>query len=171
MASQLCFCSITLLCPVCISVLCLLYTLHHIHLMQPSSTMHLSSCTLPPCSHLNPPHDNNNHLFFVHHSYSTCAPYACNIHNASTCTLRAKFLCNLSALSNHHHGSSTSLVIFHHVSSITGCSAEISQPLWQLRLLILFGAVELMPYVSVIVFNAHPYINPPNNHLTSLDED
>jgi hypothetical protein len=68
-------------------------------------------------------------LFSVPCIYSFCASCACNIRNASACTLRAKFLCNLSALSDHHRDSSASLVIFHHASSITGCSAEISQPL------------------------------------------
>jgi hypothetical protein len=170
MAYQPCCCYVTLLCPVCISVFFLLYTLRHIPLMQPSSTMHLSSCALPPCSHLNPPHDNNSHLFFVHHSYSTFAPCACNIHNASACTLRAKFLHDLSALSDHHRDSLASLVVFYHASSITGCSAEISQSLWQLRLLVFFGTVELMPSVSVTDFNAHPSVNPSKNHLSSLGE-
>jgi hypothetical protein len=134
MAYQPYCCSVTLLCPVYISVFCLLYTLHHIPLMQPSSTMHLYSCSLPPCSHLNPPHDNNPHLFFVHHSYSTCAPCACNIHNASACSLRAKFLRNLSALSDHHRDSSASLVIFHSFN-ITVCCTEIPQLLWQFETL------------------------------------
>ena len=84
-------------------------------------------------------------LFSVPCIYCLCASCACNIRNASTCTLCAKFLCNLSALSDHHHDSSSSLVIFHHASSITGCSVEISQPLWQLRLIVFFGTVELMP--------------------------
>jgi hypothetical protein len=118
----------------------LLYSLHHVPLMQPSSSVHLCSCALPPCSHLNFPQDNNNHsnsnsnnnplLFSISCIYSFCASCACNICNASACTLRAKFLRNLSGLSDHHRDSSSSLVIFHHASSITGCSAEISQPLW-----------------------------------------
>jgi hypothetical protein len=174
MAYQPDCCSVTLLCPVCISVFCTPLALsvllpfilsapypfnatflYHAFLLLRSASL----LTLESSPRQQP------HLFFVHHSYSTCAPCACNIRNASACSLRAKFLHNLSALSDHHRDSSASLVIFHHAFNITGCSAEIPQPLWQLRLLVFSGTVELMPSVSVTGFNAHPSVNPSKNHL------
>jgi hypothetical protein len=154
---------------------CLLYSLHHVPLMQPSSIMHLCSCALPPCSHWNFPHDNNNHnnsnsnnhtsLLCIVYMYRFCASCACNIRNASTCTLHTKFLRNLSALSDHHHDSSASLVIFHHASNITGCSAEISQRLWQLKLIVFSVKVKLTFSVSVTGLNAHPTVNCLHENL------
>jgi hypothetical protein len=128
----------------------------------------------PPSSHMNHLHQQQPQqtptttttlLFSVPCIYSFCASCACNIRNASACTLHAKFLCNLSALSDHHRDSSASLVIFHHASSITGCSAEISQPLWQLRLFVFSVKVELTFSVSVTGLNAHPTVNHLHEHL------
>jgi hypothetical protein len=63
MAYQPCCCSVTLLCPVCISVFCTPLALFvllsfmlsaHSPSMHHSSIMHFYSCALPPCTHLNP---------------------------------------------------------------------------------------------------------------------
>jgi hypothetical protein len=102
MAYQPCCCSVTLLRLVCISVLFIpfhflffshLYSLHHIPLMQPSYSMHLYSCALPPCSPLNPPHNNNLissllHLLIVFvvfvHAIFTMLLHAHSTPNSST---------------------------------------------------------------------------------------
>jgi hypothetical protein len=52
---------------------------------------------------------------------------------------------------------------FSHAFSITGCHAEIPQPLWQLRLFVFSGIVELILSASVTDFNAHPLVNPSKN--------
>jgi hypothetical protein len=59
---------------------------------------------------------------------------------------------------------------FSHAFSITGCHAEIPQPLWQLRLFFFSGMVELILYASVTNFNAHPLVSPSKNHFHSLEE-
>jgi hypothetical protein len=48
---------------------------------------------------------------------------------------------------------------FSHAFSITGCYAEIPQPLWQLRLFVFSGIVELILSVSVTGSNPHPAVN------------
>jgi hypothetical protein len=48
---------------------------------------------------------------------------------------------------------------FAHAFSITGCHAEIPQPLWQSRLLVFSGIVELILSASVTNFNAHPLVS------------
>jgi hypothetical protein len=59
---------------------------------------------------------------------------------------------------------------FSHVFNITGCHAEIPQPLWQSRLFVFSGIVELILSASVTNFNAHPLVSPSKNHLHSLEE-
>jgi hypothetical protein len=59
---------------------------------------------------------------------------------------------------------------FSHAFSITGCHAEIPQPLWQSRLFVFSGIVELILSASVTNFNAHPLVSPSKNRLHSLEE-
>ena len=59
---------------------------------------------------------------------------------------------------------------FAHAFSITGCHAEIPQPLWQLRLFVFSGIVELILSASVTNFNAHPLVSPSKNRLHSLEK-
>jgi hypothetical protein len=111
------------------------YTLYAISLQCTIPQMCISSptfCLLVHTSILL--HNDNPSLFFVLHSYSLCCLCACNIRSASACSLCAKFLHNLSALSDHHRDSSASLVIYHSFS-ITVCYIEIPQPLWQFETL------------------------------------
>jgi hypothetical protein len=49
---------------------------------------------------------------------------------------------------------------FSHASNITGCYAEIPQPLWQLGLFVFSMTVELTFSVLVAGLNAHPAANP-----------
>jgi hypothetical protein len=120
MAYQPCRCSVTLLCSVCISVFCTplaLSVLLTFILSAPypfnATFLYYAFLLLRSASLLTLesfPMTNNPNLFFVPHSYSPCAPCACNIFHASACSLRAKFLHILSALSDHHRDSSASLV-------------------------------------------------------------
>jgi hypothetical protein len=48
---------------------------------------------------------------------------------------------------------------FSHAFNITGCHAEIPQPLWQSRLFVFSGIVELILSASVTNFNAHPLVS------------
>jgi hypothetical protein len=48
---------------------------------------------------------------------------------------------------------------FAHAFSITGCHAEIPQPLWQLILFFFSGIVELILSASVTNFNSHPLVS------------
>jgi hypothetical protein len=116
---------------------CLLCSLHHSPSMYHSSTMHFYFCTLPPCTHLNsPPGDNPFSPPFVFHSSSLCCLCACNIRNASAFSLHAKFLHNLSAMFDHHHDSSASLVVLHSFNIIV-CYIKIPQPPWHFETLCL----------------------------------
>jgi hypothetical protein len=122
MAYQPCRCSVTLLCPVCISVFCTPLALSVLLPFMLSMPISLQ-CTIPllcistPAlcllAHpLNSPPQRQPYLFFVQHSYSLCCLCACNIHNASACSLHAKFLHISSALPHHHRDSSTSSIVF-----------------------------------------------------------
>jgi hypothetical protein len=144
MAYQPCHCSVTLLCLVCISFFCtplalsvllpfILYAPYPFNapfldcafmLLRSASlyTLEFSYTT------------TTTYLFFVQHSYSLCCLCACNLRNASACSLRAKFLHNSSALSAHHRDSSASLVVYH-LFNITVCYTKIPQPLWQFETL------------------------------------
>ena len=139
MAYQPCCCSVTLLCPVYISVFCTPLSLSvllpfMLYAPYPFNAPFLDCAFFLPCSaSLYTPEFSyvvtTTYLFFVSHSYSLCCLCACNIHNASACSLHAKFLHNLSALSDHHCDSSASLVVYHSFN-ITVCYTEIPQPLW-----------------------------------------
>jgi hypothetical protein len=59
------------------------------------------------------------------------------------------------------------LWLFSHTFNITGCYAEIPQPLWQLRLFIFSVTVELTFSVSVTGLNAHPAVHHLHEHLHS----
>jgi hypothetical protein len=48
---------------------------------------------------------------------------------------------------------------FSHVFNITGCHVEIPQPLWQSRLFVFSGIVELILSASITNFNAHPLVS------------
>jgi hypothetical protein len=76
-------------------------------------------------------------------SYSFYAPCACNVHNASTCSHCVHHLHISSALSDYHGNPSASLAVSH-AFNITGCHAEIPQPLWQSRLFIFSVLDELI---------------------------
>jgi hypothetical protein len=119
---QPCRCSVTLLCPVCISVfytpLALSILLHFIlyapypfnatflycsFLLLRSASLHTPEFSCTATTTITP---------FFQHSYSLCCLCACNIHNASTFSLYAKFLHISSALPHHHWDSSTSSAVF-----------------------------------------------------------
>jgi hypothetical protein len=173
MAYQPCRCSVTLLCPVCISVFCThlalsvllhLYSLHHVPSMQPSSAVYFYSCALPPCSHFNPSTQRPQQLQQQWQQQPFSSLY--RVYIASVHLVYAIF-----AILLHAHTapiSSTSRVLcpiimvtlqllwwFSHTFSITGCYAEIPQPLWQLRLFVFSVTVELTFSVSVTGLNAH----------------
>jgi hypothetical protein len=89
-------CSATLRCSVCISVFCTLLVLSVLFPFMLSAPCPFNApfpfCTFlllcsasffTPQSHLN---NNNLDLFFVLHSYSLCAPCACNMHQAPACS-------------------------------------------------------------------------------------
>jgi hypothetical protein len=167
MAYQPCRCSVTLLCPVCISVFCThlalsvllhLYSLHHVPSMQPSSAVYFYSCALPPCSHFNPSTQRPQqlqqqwqqqpHLFSVPCTYSFCAPCTCNVRlplHAHTAPISStsRVLCLIIMVTLQL------LWQFSHAFNITGCYAEIPQPLWQLRLFVFSVTVELILSVSI----------------------
>jgi hypothetical protein len=119
---------------------------------------------------------NNNllDLFFVLHSYSLCAPCACNMHQAPACSPPPTVLhsgvfthtslfhnypiscvprclslfcisCSLSVLCLIIMVTLQLLWRFHpHASIITGCYLEIPQLLWQLRLFVFSVIDELI---------------------------
>jgi hypothetical protein len=156
-------------CPLHFLFFSLLYSLHHIPLMQPSSSMHLSSCALPPFSRLNPPHDNqpNSSLFII-----LIVPKLL-VHAIFPMPLHAHTMPHLLHISSafpDHHNSSASLVVPATRSATLGFFSKTPQPLWQLRLLVFSVTVDLMPSVSVTGFNTHPSVNPYNDHLSLLDE-
>jgi hypothetical protein len=170
MAYQPCRCSVTLLCPVCISVFCThlalsvllhLYSLHHVPSMQPSSAVYFYSCALPPCSHFNlstqrpqqlqQQWQQQPHLFSALCTYSFCAPRACNVCpplHAHTVPISStsRVLCLILMVTLQL------LWPFFHAFSITGCYAEIPQPLWQLRLFVFSVTVELILSLSITSF-------------------
>jgi hypothetical protein len=173
MAYQSCRCSVALLYPVCISVFCAhlalsfllhLYSLHHVPFMQPSSAMYFYSCALPPCSHFNlstqrpqqlqQQWQQQPHLFSTLCTYSFYAPCACNVCISSVCSHRAHILHLSSALPDTHGNSSASLAVSH-AFSITGCYAEIPQPLQQLRLFVFSLTVEIILSLSITSFFFH----------------
>jgi hypothetical protein len=134
--------------------------------MQPSSTMYFYSCALPPCSHFNPSPQHHNNSNSNNNLFSSLY----RVYIASVHLVHAIFSIPL-----HAHTvpiSSTSQVLcviiiatlrllwqFNHAFNITGCYAEIPQPLWQLRLFIFSGIVELILSVSVTGSNPHPAVN------------
>jgi hypothetical protein len=145
MAYQPCRCSVTLLYPVCISVFYtplalsihlpfMLYAPYPFNAPFLNCTfllLHSASLYTPEFSYTM----TTTYLFFVLHSYSLICLCACNICNASACSLCTKFLHNLSALSDHRRDSSASLVIYH-LFSITVCCLSGS-----LRLFVFFVIV------------------------------
>jgi hypothetical protein len=123
----------------------LLCSVLHSRSMPLFSSGHTSSCTSPPssCMH-HPPQQQQPHLFSIPCTYSFCAPCACNMRNTS-----AYSHCVISSTSRVLCLIITTLQLLwwfpprvqHH-----WCSAEIPQPLWQLRLFVFSGIVELMPF-------------------------
>ena len=122
MAYQPCCCSVTLLYPVYINVLCTplaLSVLLHFILYAPypfNATFLYCSFLLLRSASLHTPEFSCTATTtitpFFQHSYSLCCLCACNIHNVSTCSLHAKFLHISSDLPHHHRDSSTSSTIF-----------------------------------------------------------
>jgi hypothetical protein len=169
MAYQPCRCSVTLLCSVCIIVFCTplaLSVLLPFMLYAPYPfnapfldcaflLLRYASLYTPEFSYTM----TTTYLFFVPHSYSLYCLCACNICNASACSLCTKFLHNSSSLSDHHHDSSTSLVVYH-LFNITVCCLSGS-----LRLFVFSVTVELTFSVLVTGFNAHPAVNHLHEHL------
>ena len=130
MAYQPCCCSVTLLCLVCISVF---YTPLALSVLLPfmlyapcpfiaqfffCSFQLLHSDPSSCMNHLQQQHPHQlqqqeqPHLFSILCIYRFCAPCACNAHNTSAYSYHVNILHNSSALSDHHHDSSTSLVVF-----------------------------------------------------------
>jgi hypothetical protein len=103
MAYQSHHCSATLPCSVCISVFCtlllcfmffcLLCSVCHVPSMHHSSSVHFCTalCLLLHTS-ITLNNNNNTHLFFILHTYSLCAPCACNMCHASACSHHANVL-------------------------------------------------------------------------------
>jgi hypothetical protein len=126
--------------------------------MQSSSAVYFYSCALPPSSHFNlstqqPQQPQNQwqqqaHLFSALCTYSFYAPRACNVcHTLHTHTVpifsTSRVLCLILMVTLQL------LWPFSHAFSITGCYAEIPQPLWQLRLFVFSVIVELIFSVSI----------------------
>jgi hypothetical protein len=123
----------------------------------------------PPSSHMNhfhhqqpqpTPTATTTPLFSVPCIYSFCAPFACNVRNASACRLHIVILHLSSALSDHHRDSSASLVVR------PACPASLYVILrflslsGSLRLFVFSVTIELTFSVSVTGLNAHPSVNP-----------
>jgi hypothetical protein len=169
MAYQPCRCSVTLLCPVCISVFCTplsLYVLLPFMLYAPypfnAPFLDCEFLLLRSASLYTPEFSytmTTTSLFFVLHSYSLYCICACNIRNAFACSLHTKFLHNSSALSDHHRDSSASLVIYH-LFNITVCCLSRS-----LRLFVFSVTVKLTFSVPFTGLNAHPAVNHLHEHL------
>ena len=126
--------------------------------MQPSSAVYFYSSALPPCSHFNlsthrpqqlqQQWQQHTHLFSALCTYSFCAPRACNVYpplHAHTVPISttSRVLCLILMVTLQL------LWRFFHAFSITGCYAEIPQPLWQLRLFVFSITVELILSVSI----------------------
>jgi hypothetical protein len=90
-----------------------------------------------------PTQQQQPHLFSVPCTYSFCAPCACNARNplhAHTAFISStsRVLCLIIMVTLQL------LWRFSHAFNITGCHAEIPQPLWQLRLFVFSVLVELI---------------------------
>jgi hypothetical protein len=103
-----------------------------------------------PSSHMNNfPHQQpspleqqqQHHLFFVRCIYSFCAPCACNVCHASACRICVIILHLSSALSDHHHDSSASLVV---------CIACLASLYVILRFLSLSGSLRLFVFSKIV---------------------
>jgi hypothetical protein len=122
MAYQPCRCYVTLVCPVSINVFCThlaLSVLLPFMLYAPypfNATLFYFASMLLRSTSLHTPEFSctatTTITLFFQHSYSLCCLCACNIFNASACSLCAKFLHISSALPHHHHDSSTSSIVF-----------------------------------------------------------
>jgi hypothetical protein len=99
--------------------LCLLCSMCHVHLMHHSSSPCFRYCTLLLLHSLITLNKNNPHLFFVLHTYSLCAPFACYF------TMLLHALSISSVLPDHHHNSSASLAIKPMHPSSLGVMLEI----------------------------------------------
>jgi hypothetical protein len=137
MAYQSHHCSATLPCSVCLSVflhtvLCFLF------FFLLCSVRHVLPCTIPLlcisvaalCLLLHMSitlNGNNHHLFFILHTYSLCAPCACNMRNASACSHHANVL---------HIGVFTATPPIHQLHSL-----EHQHPLSVLHLLLMSSAL------------------------------
>jgi hypothetical protein len=128
------------------------------------------STLLNPSQQQQPPQlqqQQQPHLFSVPCTYSFCAPCACNVCNASACSpasisSTSRVLCLIIMVTLQL------LWRFSHTFSITGCYAKIPQPLWQLRLFVFSGIVELILYVSVTGSNPLPAVNRLYDQSPSL---
>jgi hypothetical protein len=169
----------------CISLLCLPHFLPaHITCVVCSSSFY-ALCTIP--IHCTDPLLFNSAAalssFFTHESPSpTTTTTNSNINNSPISSLYRVYIAYVHlvhaifAIPMHAHTvqiSSTSQVLcviiiatlrllwqFKRVFDITGCYAEIPQPLWQLRLFVFSVTVELTFSISVTGFHAHPFVNP-----------
>jgi hypothetical protein len=140
---------------------------HHVHSLQQFLFCVFLLLHSPPCfTHESPSHNNHNNSNSNNNPISSL--YRVLI--ASVHLVHA-----MCAIPLHTHTapiSSTSRVLcliimvtlqllwrFSHAFNITGCYAEIPQPLWQLRLFVFSGIVELILSVSVTGSNPHPAVN------------
>jgi hypothetical protein len=85
--------------------LCLLCFVFHVHSMHHSSSLCFRCCTLLLLHSLITLNNKNNHLLFVLHTYSLCAPCACYL------AMLLHTLSMSSALPDHHGNSSASLAV------------------------------------------------------------
>jgi hypothetical protein len=86
----------------CLFLLC---SMCHVHSMHRSSSPCFHCCTLLLLHSLITLNNSNPYLFFVLHTYSLHAPYACYL------AMLLHALSMSSALPDHHHNSSTSLAV------------------------------------------------------------
>jgi hypothetical protein len=91
--------------PLCLMCFCLSCSMFNVHSMHHSSSSCFHCCTLLLLHSLITLNNNNSHLFFVLHTYSLCAPYACYL------SMLLHALSMLSALFDHHGNSSDSLAV------------------------------------------------------------
>jgi hypothetical protein len=113
--------------------------MNHLHQQQPQQT----------------PTTTTTHLFSIPCIYSFCAPYSCNVRNASACWLCTIILHLSSALSDHHRDSSASLVVFPVCPASLYVILRFLSLFGSLRLFVFSVTVELTFSVSVIGLNAH----------------
>jgi hypothetical protein len=202
MAYQSCSCSVTLLCPVYISVFCtplaLSILLHFMLLCVISFQCNIPllciffSCTLPPCTHLNSPPQQQQRLPQQHQPFSSMY----RVYISSVPLMHA--MCSIPLHAHTMLMSSTSRLLcliimitlqllwwFSHAFNIIGCYAKIPQPLCQLRLFVFSIIVNLMLFVSVtssfssgttpftfclIFFYSHPH-GGSTSHFLRQKED